>query len=399
MSIADWHNSKPMQEVRLSMLKKDRMPECALCWHLEKFSNTSRRHKSNIKSVLFKEKFNESYEQSPNFPTFNYSFKNSGITKQMPIDLHIDLGNHCNLTCKFCSPEASSKIAKQYSDWGIFDQKILTDWTKDQQVWDNFTEQIIKIPNLQNIHFMGGETLITKRFEELVDVLIEHSRFEVCLSFVTNGTTFNEKLINKLSKFKRIGIEVSIESLTKHNEYIRQGTVNSEVIKNIHKFNCLAQESNIDITIRPAISLLSVGYYWTLLEFCLENKILIKSNNVIREVGINSSKCLDVRLLPFEVKEQYKKQYRNLKQKLEGINTEVEFNESDPNNYQEVIKRECNACLELLDDKNNIKDKHNLYNDLILLLEKWDKVHNFNAYELYPELRPLLSELNYNVSN
>lgn len=397
MSMFDWHNSQPMKKVRLSMLDEKRMPECALCWHLEKFSNTSRRHKSNIKSVIFKEKFNESFKQSPNFATFNYSFKNHGVSKQLPVDLHIDLGNYCNLACKFCSPEASSKIAKQYSEWEVFDQNILVDWTKDDTVWNNFTKQVVEIPNLQNIHFMGGETLITKRFEDLLDVLIKNSRFDVCLSFVTNGTVFNENIINKLTKFKRTGIEVSIESTTIHNEYIRQGTKNSIVINNILKFNKLAQSTSIDITIRPAISLLSIGYYWTLLEFCLKNKLLIKSNNVIREVGINSTKCLDVRMLPNNVKQAYKIQYQQIKEKIDA-NTRDEFNESDPNNYQKVIKKECDACLELLSSKNSINN-NKLYDDLVLLLQKWDKVYKFNACELYPELIPLLTKFNYNVSD
>ena len=70
-----------------------------------------------------------------------------------------------------CFPRASSKIAVQEVKWGIESSKkyVGTDWTSDQSVWDNFKTQLVTIQKLKNIHFMGGETLISPRFEDLVD--------------------------------------------------------------------------------------------------------------------------------------------------------------------------------------------------------------------------------------
>ena len=42
--------------------------------------------------------------------------------------------------------------------------------------------------------------------------------------------------INKLKKFNRVGIEVSIETLTEHNTYQRQGTDTSVVLENLEKY-------------------------------------------------------------------------------------------------------------------------------------------------------------------
>jgi len=396
MSISDWHNSTPMKSARMSMDSEIKIPECDSCWYQEKFSTTSRRHKSNIKSAIFKQSFDISLIQSPSYNGFKYSFDNNGLTNQLPVDLHIDLGNYCNLACKFCCPEASSKIARQYSKWNILedDNTIASDWTRDDDVWDRFIEQVISIKDLQNIHFMGGETLITPRFEDFIDKLIEYKRYEVCISFVSNGTSYNPRLMKKLSKFERVGIEVSIETLTKHNEYIRQGTKNEVVIGNIEKYIELSLKSSIDITVRPAVSLLSIGYYYTLLQFCLDNKLLLKSNNVIREVGWKSSKCMDVRVLPREVKVEYKKNYTELLRNIDDEHLIDDFNESDSHNYKTVIKNECVKCISLLEEEY----EHNLYPDLVELLEKWDKVYDFNANDLYPELREMLSKNNYNVS-
>jgi sulfatase maturation enzyme AslB (radical SAM superfamily) len=395
MSIAEWHNSEPMCDARLRMNSDIKMHECSACWYQEEFSNTSRRYRSNAKSVIFKSVFDESLKQSPNHSAFDYSFNSSGKTTQMPIDLHINLGNYCDLACKYCCPEASSKIASQYIKWDVggdgANNTVLTDWTRDNDTWNRFLDEISKIKNLQNLHFMGGETLISKRFEELVDKLTEYEMFDVCFSFVSNGMSFNAKLIKKLSRFKRVGIEVSIETTTKHNEYIRQGTNNDLVLSNIKKYIDIASSGSIDFTIRPAVSLLSIGYYHTVLQFCLDNKILLKSNNVLREVGWMSSKCLDVRVLPIDIRRSYLGEYTKILKELSHVDCIDEFNESDSHNYVNVVKTECEKCISLLTEEY----EHDLYPDLIELLSKWDSLHGFNAKEYYPELKDLLTKHNY----
>jgi len=391
MKIKEWHNSIPMRQARTSMQTPDKLEECGMCWHQEKYSDTSRRIKANQKSVIFsKQLFDESYKQSPNYETFNYSFRNMGYTKRLPVDLHIDLGNYCNLACKFCKPGASSTIAAQYLKWGILDNTELlgNDWTKDNEIWESVISQIVSIPNLMNIHFMGGETLITPRFEELVDKFIEYEKYDVCFSFVTNGTIFNESLLNKLTKFKRVGIEISMETLTHHNEYIRQGTHNSLIINNIFKYINISNDTSINVTLRSAFSLLSIGYYYTLLAFCIKNKLLIKS------IPVCNPKCLDVRILPKKIRQQYKMNYLTLLDNLSFKQRNIkDYNESNPSNYAQVIKSEIEQCIVLLD----LDDiQHDLFPDLIELLTKWDKIYDLNARDLYPEFIPILDEYGYN---
>jgi len=394
MSISEWHKSEPIRNARMAMFSNQQMSECDPCWHQEKYGNTSRRLKSNIKSVIFtKQNFDDSFRQSPNYNTFNYSFNNKGETDVLPIDLHIDLGNHCNLMCKMCIPEASSSIAAQYKKWNMLedDRLIGDDWTKDSGVWDNFLTQIIEIPNLKNIHFMGGETLISSRFEQLIDVFIKHKMFNICFSFVTNGTLFNKQLLNKLSLFERVGIEISIETLTKHNEYIRQGTDNNTIIKNIKKYIKFANNSSaIDITLRPALSLLSIGYYSTLLNFCLEHKILIKSNHVTEPA------CLRVELVPENARKLYKQKFNNILLNLQTQTEEImDYNESDSTNYKLVIEAEINKCINML--KYEQADTR-LYYEFTELISKWDKLYKFNAYEYYPEYSHIFNEYGYVIN-
>ena len=87
------------------------------------------------------------------------------------------------------------------------------------------------------------------------------------LSFVTNGTVFKPELMRKLALFQRVGIEVSIETVDEHNAYQRQGTDTQQVLKNIDRYKIFCNNHNITLTVRPAVSLLTIGYFPKLLQY------------------------------------------------------------------------------------------------------------------------------------
>lgn len=385
MSIREWIDSTPMHNARMLMFDNNRNSICKRCYHEENHSDTSRRHRCNQKSVIFtKTNFEESYEQSPGWEKFEYSKRTQGRYLGMPIDLHIDLGNYCNLTCKMCDPESSSSIATQFVRWGIKEasQYIGTDWTKDDVVWNRVLEELASITNLSNVHFMGGETLITKRFEDFVDFMIDRGRFDIGISFVTNGTVFNESLISKLKKFKRVGLEVSIETTTTHNAYQRQGTDTELVLTNIQKYISHCNGSNITLTLRPAISALTIGYYPTLIQYCLEFGLMIKG------LVVYDPAFFDARILPAEVRQHYLKKYYQLLDdyNLHSVDCGVDYNESDPHQLKPIIKNQILQCINLLtapcpDNSSELLD------EMVVWCKRWDIIHKLNALVLYPELR------------
>ena len=89
MPIADWFNSEPVKQFRQQVLGDKPVSACSACYQEEQVGGNSRRIKSNQKSAIFKQSFDQSFAQSPGFKHFNQS----GITDTQPIDIHIDLGN------------------------------------------------------------------------------------------------------------------------------------------------------------------------------------------------------------------------------------------------------------------------------------------------------------------
>jgi len=390
MSLTEWFNSEPVREFRKSLLEDNPTDICSRCYHEEDMGGTSRRHRANQKSVIFtRTAFQDSFKQSPGIEHFKLS-EDDGVTDTLPIDLHVDLGNYCNLACKMCFSRASSTIAVQNVKWGLEDhrQYLGNDWTRDEVVWNRFLNELLSIPKLKNIHFMGGETLLTKRFEDLVDFFILHKRFDLCFSFVSNGTTYNQQLIDKLKSFTRVGIEISIETATKHNNYVRQGTDTDVVLDNIKKYKENCDSSSISVTVRPAIGLLSIGKYYTLLEYCLENKLMVKS------LLVTYPRFLDVSILPKEIKQLYLTRYEVLLDKLSQVNLTNDYNESDPNNYQHSVKVQTLQAINLLKQPEP-QDQEKLLEEMVEHCRKWDPIYKYNALELYPELIEIFKKYGY----
>lgn len=392
MSISDWFNSEPVKELRSAMWNKNRVSACFTCYNEEDVGTTSRRHKSNQKSVIFtKSAFDQSFEQSPHYEKFLYSKQNQGKTQTLPVDLHVDLGNFCNLACKMCNAKASSKIAAQQVKWGNIEDKkyVGVDWTQNESVWNRFLEELLHM-KLKNIHFMGGETILTKRFHDFLNFMILNKRFDLNFSFVTNGTVFDLELIKKLKLFQRVGIEVSMETTTEHNGYSRQGTNTKEVLENIEKYNRECDNNRISLTMRSAVSSLTVGNYDTLLNYCLTNKFNIKP------LVVTTPSFLQVCNLPETIKEKYLERYYTLLNKfnLTELDINHDFNESDPTQYKRIIKLAIVQAIGLLKQETPGDYKQQL-EKMVEHCKKWDQIYGYNAVELFTELKDIFIENGY----
>ena len=185
-----------------------------------------------------------------------------------------------------------------------------------------------------------------------------------------------------------MGIEISIETATAHNAYQRQGTDTSKVLENIQRYQTWCNGSSITVTLRPAPSLLTIGYYHSLLKYALEQKILVKSN-------LCYSPCFLYAInLPSKVKQQYAEQYVNLINQLDINNANRDFNASDPNNFQLAIKQEAEMCLGLLSTKQP-DDAETQLAAMVEHCRKWDKIYQLDARALYPELTEIWDRYAY----
>jgi hypothetical protein len=153
------------------------------------------------------------------------------------LDLEYNSTNTCNLACVMCSPAWSShwvefKKRHGWAEWkdkpGLFfpPQTILP---IDMKVAENFINQV-DLSEIQTVWLKGGEPFLNKEnillFEHL-DKLGILPNVDVWLT--TNGTTYNDKLLDLLAKSKTVSITVSIDGPGELNRYIRWSDTDHEI--------------------------------------------------------------------------------------------------------------------------------------------------------------------------
>ena len=291
-----------------------------------------------------------------------------------------------------CWPGASTTIATKMKKLDIMpvDQYLKYDWTKDQDVWDRFLNELVEIPNVKHIHIMGGEPTIHPRFKQLLDYLIaNHNVQDYGFSFVTNGTKYDQSIIDRLKKFARASVEISVETAEDSNHYIRQGSVTSEVIENIKKYNA-NRADNFFVTLRPCVSALSLRDYWTLLKLALDEELMVKSRSV------NEPPHLRPHVIPKAIRETYRQPYLDL---LKEYNLDLDYdhidiNESHYENQRNIVVDMIKQALTYIDMPDHIDQKLQL-TEMVKQMKIWDKEYTLDARTLYPELKEILDENGY----
>lgn len=391
MSIAEWYNSSAMKQLRRDIQGDGPLSMCSNCYKLESSNYESKRIKENFKSVIFtKEAFDKSFQQSPWYNRFNSALDNAD--QKLPIEWHVDLGNECNLSCKMCAPEASSVIASKYRKWNIkFEDK--KNWVNDPVSWNNFIDGVTNIP-INRLHIMGGEPMISKRFKELIDYLIDIKKTDISISFVTNGTIYDQTFIDKLKKFRLINVEVSIESITDTNHYIRQGIGNStqNTIANIEAL-AKQQSGTFQVVLRSVPQLLNIGSYDQYITWAWDSKLCIEG------LILAKPEYLSIPVLPYNIRQNLIPKFIKVKEQIlketEGAFTTMSVGRDVSRIHIQLIK-ECDAIINLLKrpEPNNVKE---LRQNLATWLMRWDKEFNLNAFEFYPEYTEFLNEIQYRV--
>ena len=157
------------------------------------------------------------------------------------------------------------------------------------------------------------------------------------------------------------------------------------MLSNIEKYQANCNDSTVTLTVRPAISALSIGRYYTLLDYCLKNKLLIKS------LLVTNPSCLNVNVLPMDIRQQYMLAYEEILESLADVDISGDYNESDPNNYKNSIKAQALQAINLL----NQQTVNGQLKSMVEHCQQWDKVYELDALTLYPELAEIFKQYGY----
>jgi len=152
------------------------------------------------------------------------------LLKDGEYDFYYDfqLSNLCNLACKMCSPNFSSRLVKPFEfykqkgyddDNGMVSPILPNKW--DWEIVDKIFEDINKRTKDKKIviELKGGEPTMQPEFKDFFD------KFEnvqnVRLDIITNLQRLPDYFLENISKFEEINVGVSLEGTEETYEYVR----------------------------------------------------------------------------------------------------------------------------------------------------------------------------------
>jgi MoaA/NifB/PqqE/SkfB family radical SAM enzyme len=363
MSISDWINSEYQKTARLKKLNGiPEIPLCNICYHEETVGSSSKRVRENLKSNISDANFDDDYKNSLDFPIFEYSAVNNGVTNFLhPTSYHLSLGNECNLACKMCSPTASSKLAAQMINQGTYQGPVRMNWTDNDHSWNSVVDFICQTKNLKFVHIIGGEPLLNPKFNDLIDRLLKANQTNIYLGFTTNGTIFDNQLIDKLDAFRHVDIGISIEGTGILNDFIREQT--NSVLHNIESYLNYRKQGHVYVTLRTVPSALSVHTLDHLYQWCIDRQLDVMSG------VLTNPAYMQIRNLPQDIKTRLIDQYSKWEysEPLPGVG-----NPRDPTRFREHIDNEIRSIIASLQQSSDSALTKTLYTNL----EAWGWFNN-----------------------
>ncbi len=127
----------------------------------------------------------------------------ASVVDLSPLVFRVRITNRCNLSCHYCSVGVS-----------------LNQKTENILQLDEWKKIIAHLPRKTLIDLTGGEPMLTPRFEEIIDEMLNR---KLKISLITNGTVQKEELFKKFVDKKLAHFMVSFDGNEKKHDEVRGG--------------------------------------------------------------------------------------------------------------------------------------------------------------------------------
>lgn len=379
---------KTMAPLRQKLLNGETINKCQECYTMEQHGKVSGRQRQLLKIGVMEDCFEPSLASSPMRLDFDYSNENNGHTLRTVTDWQIDLGNYCNSACIFCSPGSSSRLATEFLKLGIIDQAPPANWCDDPELLNRFIVDLVASPNLQYLHFIGGETLITPAFEKILTALVEADLAKnITVGFTTNLTIWSDSIENLLIKFKQINLGMSVETLTPVNEYLRYPARLDRTLELLDRWRKLGELHQWLIQLRITPTCLSVQDLVTIYDYAWTHNIAVESCNFLYHPG-----CLRIGVLPTEYRQRIQEQLATwIKNHHVDTHTQI-VNTRDPNQARAQIQQDAESYLNYLI---NAEDESFRLPELVKYLKTLEGNRKNSILTYLPEYEDLFRSAGY----
>lgn len=315
--LSSW-NSTYMKNVRKQMLNGENPPSCLKCYKEEAAGHNSKR--------MWETAY---WSQRVDVDKLIADTADDGSVPPQLAYIDLRFGTKCQLACVMCSPHDSSgwikdykaifpavenaslKETMQWQDKGSYNGSSYN-WHKQNPIfWQQFYEQI---PNMQQIYFAGGESLIIEEHYDILEECIRQGYAkDLELRYNSNGVEWRDDLFDLWKEFKLVRFHYSVDSIGEMNEYIRYPSKWERTEK---VFRILDSETsdNVEVTIACAVQALNIYYIPEFLKWKLTQGFRKINMWPFGAGGINyhfvyHPPHLNVKILPKEFKDKCRQHY------------------------------------------------------------------------------------------
>jgi len=234
-------DAKDIQDYQEQLSKLDIETNCEYCINLEKNGNPYSQRKEAEDTIR------------PNEFRITVSFDNL-----------------CNFKCTYCSSRYSTQIANEQKDnnklYKIISEQGPSKLEFIKSALNQYAyhyDKILKTQGYQeipvcNLNILGGEPLINPLVYEFLEWLSYQPYAKTtAVTFLTNGSVYDERIYEYSREFRYMGLGFSIDGTDDIFEFIRFNGKFSEVKKNIDRYYLL-QDKKFRITFQYALSWMNV---------------------------------------------------------------------------------------------------------------------------------------------
>jgi hypothetical protein len=377
-----------MSDFRTELLQGNTPAICNDCHVMEQHGKPSGRQRQLLKVGVQDKYFEKSLAGSPLRTAFDYSNHNQGNTNRTVTDWQIDLGNYCNGACVFCNPESSSSLATEFKRTGLIEQLPPSSWCDDPELLDRFVTDLTSSPDLQYLHFLGGETVITPGFKKILSALIDADLAKnITIGFTTNLTVWSDSVVELLTQFQQVNLGMSIETLTPVNDYVRYPSQQSQTQELLDRWIALGHKQGWLIQLRVTPTCLTVHELTTVYDYAWQQGTSVESCNFI-----DNPEFFRISVLPKHLRESAADILRSwINSHPIDVHDQI-INTRDPNQAQQQIVQDAQSYLNYLE---SAADESHRLPELVAYLKRLETSRGNSILTYLPQYEDLFRSAGY----
>jgi MoaA/NifB/PqqE/SkfB family radical SAM enzyme len=188
-----------------------------------------------------------------------------------------------------CNPRSTKLWIKDWNDikpenerfpQQVIDSYSKYDWIDSEDLVRDFEH---KAPNLEHIHFAGGEPLLVPQMARILQKCIDSGNAKnIVITYNTNLTVLPKKVLELWKQFKGVKILASVDGIGPLNHYIRFPADWNQIDKNLHFIDEHHEEYNIqECILSVTVQALNIMHISEFYEYLNQFKFIVKAPNLV----------------------------------------------------------------------------------------------------------------------